>query len=280
MTLVFFVVVKRHTFLSWLTDRIILEPSRREITVPHKRRVLLSHADGHLEAWVHRVGADAETRDPDLYVLIFPGTGSRAEDSTPLVDNCWPELSVEVWAVNPPGYGGSTGTASLHNIPSMASRALDGLRSQAAGRPLVVAGGSLGCVSALYLVSRHAVDGMLLENPPALREVIRAQSGWWQFAWARTALARHIPEVLDSIRNASQTRVPAVFIVAQQDRIVPARCQKQIIDAYAGPKRVLDRPEADHDTPLYEGDVRQLRELAAWLRRGWTGDKVNQQSRK
>ena len=57
MTLVFFVVVKRHTFLSWLTDRIILEPSRREITVPHKRRVLLSHADGHLEAWVHRVGA-------------------------------------------------------------------------------------------------------------------------------------------------------------------------------------------------------------------------------
>ena len=36
-------------FIRWLTDRIVLEPSRREIAVPHKRRVLLSHGDGHLE---------------------------------------------------------------------------------------------------------------------------------------------------------------------------------------------------------------------------------------
>jgi hypothetical protein len=47
-------------------------------------------------------------------------------------------------------------------------------------------------------------------------------------------------------------------------------CQQQIIDAYAGPKRVLDRPEAGHDTPLHEGDVQQLRELAAWLYQAMT----------
>jgi pimeloyl-ACP methyl ester carboxylesterase len=255
----------RQPFLSWLTDRIILEPSRREIAVPHKRRVLLSHGDGHIEAWVHRTGLDAGTRDPDLYVLKFPGTASRAEDSTDMVDNCWPDLSVEVWAVNPPGYGGSTGTASLHHIPSMASHALGELRLHTSGRPLVVAGGSLGCVSALYLAARHDVDGVLAQNPPALREVIQAQSGWWHFAWMRAVIARQIPETLDSIRNAAETRVPAVFLVARQDRIVPAMCQQQIIDAYAGPKRVLYRSEADHDTPLHEGDVQQLRELAAWL---------------
>lgn len=261
----------RHTFLSWLTDRIILEPSRREIAVPHKRRVLLSHADGHLEVWVHRAGLEAETRDPDLYVLKFPGTASRAEDSTDLVDSCWPDLSVEVWAVNPPGYGGSTGTASLRNIPSMASRALDELKLQASGCPLVAAGGSLGCVSTLYLAARHDVDGVLVQNPPALREVIQAQSGWWHFAYARSALARQIPEVLDSINNAAQSSVPAVFLVALQDRIVPAVCQQQIIAAYAGPKRVLDRPEADHDTPLHESDVQQLRALATWLHQAMTG---------
>ena len=256
----------RQTFLSWLADQIILEPSRREICVPNKRRVLLSHGDGHLEIWVHRAGPTAETTEPDLYILEFPGTASRAEDSTDLVDSCWPDLNVEVWAVNPPGYGGSTGTASLRNIPSMASRALDELRRQAAERPLVVAGGSLGCVSALYLAARYDVDGVLVENPPALSEVIQAQSGWWHFAWAREALARQIPEVLDSIGNAAETRVPAVFVVALQDQIVPASCQRQIIDAYAGPKRVLDRPDADHDTPLHEGDVQPLRALAAWLR--------------
>jgi len=260
----------RYAFLSWLTDQIILEPSRGEIAVPHKRRVLLSHGEGHLEIWVHRAGLGSGTHKPDLYVLKFPGTASRAEDPTDLVDNCWPDLSVEVWTVNPPGYGGSTGTASLRNIPSMASRALDELRRQTAQRPLVVAGGSLGCVSALYLAARHDVDGVLVENPPALREVIQARSGWWHFAWARAALARHIPEVLDSIRNAAETRVPAVFVVALQDRIVPAMCQRQIIDAYAGPKRVLDRPQAGHDTPLHQGDVQQLRALAAWLNQAMT----------
>jgi cephalosporin-C deacetylase-like acetyl esterase len=101
--------------------------------------------------------------------------------------------------------------------------------------------------------------------------VIQAQSGWWHFAWARAAITRQIPEVLDSIHNAAETRVPAVFVVALQDRIVPAMCQQQIIDAYAGPKQVLDRPQADHDTPLHEGDEQQLRALAAWLNQAMTG---------
>jgi len=255
----------RQTFLSWLTDRIILEPSRHSIAVPNKRRSLLSHGEGQLELWRHRSGPDNPTRVADLYVLLFPGTASRAEDATGLVDSCWPDLSIEVWAVNPPGYGGSSGQPSLKNIPSMAVRALQELKTHAAGRPLLLAGGSLGCVSALYLASRHHVDGLLLENPPALREVIGAQSGWWHFNWAKSAIARQIPEELDSIRNASRISAPAVFLVALQDRIVPARHQKQIIDAYAGPKRVLDRPAADHDTSLLEAELQQLRALAGWL---------------
>ena len=255
----------RQTFLSWLTDRIILEPSRHDIAVPHKQRKLLSNAGDHLELWVHRAGAVRKGSDPDLYVLKFPGTASRAEDSTGLVESCWPELCVEIWAVNPPGYGGSSGRPSLRHIPSMASRALNELKARASERPLLVAGGSLGCVSALYLAANDRVDGLLLQNPPALRETIHAQSGWWHFAWARSAIARQIPGVLDSIRNAAGTRVPAVFLVAERDRIVPARIQRQIIEAYAGPKQVLNRPGADHDTPLDENDLQQLRSLATWL---------------
>ena len=52
---------------------------------------------------------------------------------------------------------------------------------------------------------------------------------------------------------------------AQQDRIVPARIQRQIIDAYHGPLKVLSMPGADHDTPLTEADLEQLRHLADWL---------------
>ena len=255
----------RQTFLSWLTDRIILEPSRHGIAVPHKQRRLVPSAEGHLELWVHRAGRVREEGEPDLYVLKFPGTASRAEDSTGWVERCWPELCVEIWAVNPPGYGGSSGRPSLRHIPSMATRALDELKVHVSGRSLLIAGGSLGCVSALYLAANQRVDGLLLQNPPALRETIDAQSGWWHFAWARSAIARQIPEALDSIRNAANARVPAVFVVAEQDRIVPARVQQQIIEAYAGPKQVLIRPGADHDTALDERDLQQLGTLTAWL---------------
>jgi pimeloyl-ACP methyl ester carboxylesterase len=148
------------------------------------------------------------------------------------------------------------------------------VKPAADGRPLVIAGGSLGCVSALYLAARHeTIDGLLLQNPPALREVIQAQSGWWHFAWARALIARQVPATLDSIHNASQAGAPAVFLVALQDRIVPARHQRQIIDAYAGPKQVLDRAEADHDTPLHRSDVQELHTLATWLYRAMGSDR-------
>jgi len=252
--------------LSWLTDRIILGPSRHEIDVPHKRRRLISHADGQLELWSHRASTGRQEGDPDLYVLRFPGTASRAEDSTCLVESCFAELCVEIWSVNPPGYGGSSGRPSLRHIPGMANRALDELKAHVSDRPLLIEGGSLGCVSALYLAANCAIDGLLLQNPPALRETIRAQSGWWHFDWATMALARQIPKALDSIKNATEAWSPAVFVIAEQDQIVPLRIQREIIDAYAGPTQVLSRPAANHDTPLDDSDFRQLRSLAAWLR--------------
>lgn len=260
----------QQNFLGWLTDKIILGPSRQKIEVPHKRRVLFAHGSGHLELWVSRTGPDRGESKPDLYVLKFPGTASRAEHSSGLVENSWPDLNVEIWAVNPPGYGGSSGKASLKNIPSTASRALQGLKPRTTGRPLIVAGGSLGCVSALYLASRYDVDGLLLQNPPALREVIQAQSGWWHLKWARSAIARQIPEALDSIQNAAIAGIPALFLVALRDRIVPASCQKQIITAYAGPKRVFNRTDADHDTPLHATELDELQSHAAWLCRTMT----------
>jgi pimeloyl-ACP methyl ester carboxylesterase len=130
---------------------------------------------------------------------------------------------------------------------------------------VIVAGGSLGSVSALYLAARHPVEGVLVQNPPALREVVLAQSGWWHFKWATRLIAAQIPQKLDSIANARRAVVPAVFVTAQQDTVVPARIQRQIIDAYHGPSKVLSMPEADHATPMRDSELEQLRALANWL---------------
>ena len=223
-----------------------------------------AHGDGELEVWVHRAGPSSRGV-PDLYLLEFPGTASRAEHRTDFVEDCWSQLCVEIWAVNPPGYGNSSGTASLKKLAAMAECALHEVRQAAGATPVIAAGGSLGSVSALYLAARHRVEGILVQNPPALREVILAQSDWWHFKWMTRLIAAQIPHELDSIANARRATAPAVFIVAQQDAIVPARIQQQIIHAYNGPVKVFTMPNADHDTSLAESDLEQLHPLASWL---------------
>lgn len=252
------------SFASWLTDRIILQPTRHSLHVPQKNSLLLPHGDGEMEVWVHRIGQGAQ-QVPDLYVLEFPGTASRAEDTTDFVEGCWSQRCVEIWAVNPPGYGNSSGTASLKKLSAMAERALTEIRQAAGETPVVVAGGSLGSVSALYLAAHFKVEAVLVQNPPALREGVLAQSGWWHFKWLTRWIAAQIPHELDSLANARRATAPAVFVTAQQDRVVPARIQRQVIDAYHGPLKVFSIPDADHDTPLTEADLEQLRHLVDWL---------------
>ena len=253
------------SFTSWLTDRIILRPTRHSLHVPHRKPLLLPHGDGLQEVWVHRVGTNTQ-KPPDLYLLEFPGTASRAEDSTDFIEHCWQQSCVEIWAVNPPGYGKSSGRASLKTLPAIAECALTALRKQAGDRPVIAAGGSLGSVSALYLAAHHRVDGVMVQNPPALREVILMQSGWWHFKWLTRRIAAQIPGELDSLANARRATVPAIFVTAQQDRVVPPTIQQQIIEVYGGPLKVLAMPQAGHGTLLAEADVERLRPLADWLR--------------
>ena len=252
------------SFLTWLTDRLILEPTLHEIQVPERKPLRFSHGEGQLEVWVHRVGPDPQAK-PHLHLLEFPGTASRAEHRTDFVEDCWSQLCVEIWSVNPPGYGKSSGTASLQKLPAAADRALHEVRQIAGELPVFVAGGSLGSVSALYLAARHQVEGVLVQNPPALREVILARSGWWHFKWAKRMIAAQIPPELDSIENARRATAPAVFVSAQQDAIVPACIQRQVVDAYGGPTEVLSLPDADHCVPMSDSELEQLRPLASWL---------------
>lgn len=252
------------SFLSWLTDRIILQSTRHDIHVPKKSPSRLPHGDGELEVWVHRVGVDT-LATPELYLLEFPGTASRAEHETDFIENCWSQSCIEIWAVNPPGYGKSSGTASLKKMPAMAERALQEVLQVAGETPVIVAGGSLGSVSALYLAARHPIDGLLVQNPPALREVILSQSSWWHFKWLTRMIAEQIPHELDSIANARRVTVPAVFVTAQQDEIVLPHIQYQIINAYDGPLKIFSMVNAEHSTPLTENDFEQLRPLAVWL---------------
>jgi pimeloyl-ACP methyl ester carboxylesterase len=58
---------------------------------------------------------------------------------------------------------------------------------------------------------------------------------------------------------------PAVFCSADEDAVVPPEYHQLVIDAYAGPKRVIKLKGSDHNSAI-EGDAeQQLRTEIRWI---------------
>src|SRR5207237_4101087 len=93
--------------------------------------------------------------------------------------------------------------------------AFDALKRAAGDRPIVVFGASLGTTTALHIAAHRQVAGLILHNPPALRQMILRQFGWWNLWLLAGPLARKLPHDLDSIANAKVVRAPAPFLRAQ-----------------------------------------------------------------
>ncbi len=254
----------KDTFLTRLADRFVLCPTTHRIPVDGKSRRMLPVGDDQIEIWSHRVRAD-HSDDADVFVLKFIGAGGRAERSTEQPVSFWPNVKAELWAVNPPGYGGAGGRASLQMLPSVADAVFDELEEHASGRPIVVIGSSLGGVSALYAAATRQISGVILRNAPPLREVILGRFGWWHLNIGARLIAWQVPKELCCIRNARRASAPAVFVTSEKDRIVPSRHQRLVIDAYAGEKEVLVLPDADHVTSMTENEAKQYGSLLGWL---------------
>lgn len=254
----------KDTFLSRLADRFILRPTTHRIPVHGKSRRTLCIGDDEIEIWTHRARAD-HGDDVDVFVLKFIGAGGRAERSTDQPVSYWPGVRAEFWTVNPPGYGGAAGRASLQKMPSVAIAVFDELKKHAAGRPILVTGNSLGGVSALYVAAARGTDGLIVRNAPPLREVILGRFGWWNLNVGARLIAWQVPKELCCIHNARRATAPALFVTSEKDRIVPSQYQRLVIDAYAGEKKVLVLPNADHITSMTGGEAEQYESLLDWL---------------
>jgi hypothetical protein len=254
--------------LAQLADRLILKPSTDPIATTGKVRRMVSMGTEQIEVWTERVGtaSPADRQRVDLFVLKFPGTAGRAERATGHPADCWSDCQTELWTVNPLGYGGSSGRASLPLLAPATRAVYEELAQHAHGRPILVAGNSLGSLSALYVAANFAVDGVLLRNPPPLRQLIIGRHAWWTAGLGAWLLARQVPDQLCGVRNAAAAHAPAVFVMSGRDRLVPPRYQRLIHARYAGPYRLLELPQADHATPLDDHQLRQYAQLLYWLR--------------
>ncbi len=253
-----------------LADRFVLIPMTHDIRMPGIRSELLPLDRGSLEVWKGRdTNRDRHWDDvvPEAYLLEFTGNGTRAEEIADWAASKFRPHPVEVWAMNFPGYGRSTGPARLAAIPKAALAAFDTLKSRADGKPIFVAGNSLGTTAALYVAAHRDVAGVVLTNPPPLRQLIRGRFGWWNLWLLATPVSWGIPADLDSIANARRCTAPAVIFVSTRDEIVPYRFQQIVADAYAGPKAVKMR-DGTHNDPFEGNDAVWLREQvnAMWMK--------------
>jgi alpha-beta hydrolase superfamily lysophospholipase len=248
-----------------LPDRLILFPTTTRIGAAGATRKTVAFAGGQLEIWCAASKLAQSTGRRDVYVLRFYGNADRAEHWIADEAEMWNDRAVEVWGVNYPGFGGSTGPARLAQLGPAALAAFDALKQVAGARPVILFGASLGTTVALDIAAQRSVAGVILQNPPPLRQMILRQFGWWNLWLLAAPLAQKIPPELDSIANARAAHAPAIFLLAEEDEVVAPRFQKLVVDAYGGAKRVIHLPGANHNSPIDEDGLMKLHEALDWL---------------
>lgn len=109
--------------LAPLPDRLILFPTTARIDPGAAERKAVAFAGGELEIWRAASPLAQRTGRADIYLLRFYGNADRAERWVADEAGMWGQRAIEVWGVNYPGFGGSTGPARLASIrPGRADR--------------------------------------------------------------------------------------------------------------------------------------------------------------
>jgi uncharacterized protein len=248
-----------------LADQLLLFPNKRPLNAHGAVRKALPFNNGELEIWTARSHLAQSRGRSEIYVLRFYGNADRADAWVAAEVEAWNERAVEVWGVNYPGFGGSTGPARLNLIAPAALTAFDELQRTAGERPIVLFGASIGTAPAVYIAAHRPVAGLILHNPPPLRQMILRQFGWWNLWLLASPVARQIPRELDSISNSKAIHAPAIFLLAEQDEIVASRFQQLVVDAYAGEKRVIALRGAYHNSPIEGAGLADLYKALDWL---------------
>ena len=105
---------------------------------------------------------------------LFLWQWTRAENGIQI--DLFPNKSLEVWVLTIRDTAGSTGPARLAKVGPAALAAFDASTRIAGDRPILLVGYSLGTAAALYVAAHRPVVGVILQDPPALRQMIVGES--------------------------------------------------------------------------------------------------------
>jgi pimeloyl-ACP methyl ester carboxylesterase len=267
MATVFWIAVAVTMFLAavflW-QDRLIYLPQHTTVA---------QMAGGDLQAWPSAgdfrglVAQPAGTARGTA--VVFHGNaghaGHRAYYARALVPLGWRVVLAEY-----PGYGARSGAVGEASMVPDAEETLALVRRQY-GAPVVVIGESLGAGVAAAAAARRREDtaGLLLITPwDRLAAVATHHYPWLPVRWM-------LRDAYDSVVNLAAYDRPVVVVVAEYDRIVPARLGRALHAALAGPKRLVVIADSEHNDWLERVDAAWWREALDFL----VGDEKNGRDR-
>ena len=252
-------------FCTTFPDQLILFPSTQHIDPHGAAHETIPFHNGELEIWTAPSHLAKQRDRVDAYILRFYGNADRAERWVGLEADAFGERAVEIWGVNYPGFGGSTGPARLQRMGEAGVAAFDALKTRVDGTPIYVFGASIGSAVALHIAANRDVRGLVLHNPPPLRQIILRNYGWWNLWLLAGPVALQIPRDLDSVANAKRVHAPAIFLLAENDEIVPSRFQRLVVDSFASEKKVIPLPGAFHNSPIEGPVLAEIHHAYDWL---------------
>jgi pimeloyl-ACP methyl ester carboxylesterase len=248
-----------------LPDQLILFPTTKPIDARGAVRKTVPFQNGEVEVWTAKSRRVQQQGNADVFILRFYGNADRADRWVAAEAEMWDDRVVEIWGMNYPGFGGSTGPARLSRIGPAALAVFDELQRHAGDRPIVPFGASIGATPALHVAAQRPIAGLILHNPVPLREMILRRFGWWNLWLLAGPVALQIPRDLSSIENAKAANAPAIFLLAEKDEIVPPRYHKLVLNAYAGEKRVIELHGAYHNDPIEGTALADFYQALDWL---------------
>ena len=207
-------------------------------TLPGTAEITVTAADGtRLHGWLRHAVED--TPAPGL-VIYF---GGNAEEVSWQIHDAGALAPWSVAAFNYRGYGLSEGSPSEAALTADALAIYDRLAAREDVDPnrIVIFGRSLGSGVAVQLAASRPVRAVMLVSPyDSLRSLARKQ-----YPFVPVSLLLKHP--FDSLARAPGIEVPLLVMAGEHDRLIPPEYSRRLHDAWAGPKRWVLIPGADHN---------------------------------
>ncbi len=233
------------------------EPAR--FGMPDGERVVIPTSGGAtLSAWWLPPAAGVARPAPAL--LWFHGNAETVEGLGPVLRQFrLPEAGL--LAVDPRGYGASTGTPTAANVAADALVAFDWLaaRPEVDAARIVVYGRSVGSGPAARVARDRAPAGLILESPfTSLRAMARVHYPYFPSALAQADF--------DNLGAVHASRAPVLIIHGTVDEIVPPWMGRALAEAAGSRARLWAIPGAGHNETYDLGDEEYVRRVMAFVR--------------